>query len=158
VVINEVMADNNAAVDNGATFPDYIELKNVSGATVNLLNYRLSDNTNDTFKFRFLNPRNLAPGERLVVYADSATNEPGIHTGFGLGFRASLVFVQQPVWRVRSLPRHRQPLGLRPDQDRFRPLETAARRRSGQWTARRLNRARSRKGGQTVADPDQQAV
>ncbi|MEC8987631.1 MAG: lamin tail domain-containing protein, partial [Verrucomicrobiota bacterium] len=44
VILNEVLAENVSAVKNGASFPDYVELKNVAGTNVYLQNWSLSVN------------------------------------------------------------------------------------------------------------------
>src|SRR5687768_18136351 len=43
IVLNEVMADNQGAVENGADFPDYIEIHNRGGGPVALGNYSVTD-------------------------------------------------------------------------------------------------------------------
>jgi hypothetical protein len=83
VVLNEVMAHNLSAVSNAGTFPDWIELFNAGSAPVALQNWSLSDATNPR-KFVFPAGITLNPGQFLVVWCDSDTNAPGVHTGFAL--------------------------------------------------------------------------
>jgi hypothetical protein len=84
VVLNEIAADNAGSVANDSTFPDWVELHNRSGAPVNIGNWSLTDNG---VARQFVFPANtiISAGGYLVVWCDSATNSPGLHTGFALG-------------------------------------------------------------------------
>jgi hypothetical protein len=83
IVINEVMANNVSAVPHGGGFPDWLELYNNGAAPVALAGLGLTDNLKDPGKFIFpLGTPPLGPGQYLVVYCDSSTDSPGIHTGF----------------------------------------------------------------------------
>jgi hypothetical protein len=82
--INEVLARNVAAHANGSTFPDVIEIFNAGGAPVDLAGMTLSDDPAIPNKFIFPANTLLANGEYLLVFADSETTAPGLHTGFGL--------------------------------------------------------------------------
>src|ERR1043165_1750073 len=83
VVINEMAASNNGSVDNAGKNPDWLELYNNSAATVNLSQWSLfmtNPGSSDSFTFRgniFLDPQ-----QYLVVWCDSETNAPGLHTLF----------------------------------------------------------------------------
>jgi len=84
VVLNEIAADNNGSVTNGGVFPDWIELRNIGGTPTNVAGWSLTD---DSDARQFVVPVNtiIPAGGFLVVWCDSATNAPGLHTGFGLG-------------------------------------------------------------------------
>lgn len=83
VVINEVMANNVIAVPNGSDHPDWIELYNTGPGAVNLTGLGLTDNLSQPMKYVFpAGSKTLAVGEFLVVWCDTATNSPGLHTGF----------------------------------------------------------------------------
>jgi len=86
IVLNEVLADNTDALDNSDSSPDYIELKNVSGAPIDLRNYRITDDINQPLKFQFTQSLILTQGQRLVVFADDVQIPPlpGIHLDFRL--------------------------------------------------------------------------
>jgi hypothetical protein len=92
VVINEVMAENLSAVPNGSTYPDWIEIRNAGGSSVNLAGWSLSDD-GDARKFVF--PSTTIPANGyLVVWCDSITNTtPGLHTGFALGRSGESIFL-----------------------------------------------------------------
>lgn len=82
--INEVLATNLNAHANGATRPDVIELFNASGAAIDLAGKSLTDDPATPRKYVFPSGTSIAAGGYLVVYADSATTAPGLHTGFAL--------------------------------------------------------------------------
>lgn len=84
VVLNEIAADNTGSVTNGGAFPDWIELYNRTASPVSLGNWSLSDDSNAR-KFIIPAGTNLAAGAYLVLWCDTATNAPGLHTGFSLG-------------------------------------------------------------------------
>ncbi|MGC3961266.1 MAG: lamin tail domain-containing protein [Verrucomicrobiota bacterium] len=83
IQLNELMAENVSAVNNGGTFPDWIELRNPGVSSVNLTGWSLSDD-GDARKFVF--PATSIPaGGYLTVWCDATTNTtPGLHTGFSL--------------------------------------------------------------------------
>src|SRR5262245_50106580 len=84
VVINEIMSDNVTAVDNEATFPDWIELYNAGPAAVDMSGWGLTDSVSQPFKFVFPSGSMIEPGAFLVLWCDDLTNAPGFHTGFTL--------------------------------------------------------------------------
>ncbi len=84
VVLNEVMADNLSAVTNGGVFPDWVELYNSGTNSVNLTSWSLTDDSSPR-KFVLPSGTTLPAGGYLAIWCDSATNAPGLHTGFALG-------------------------------------------------------------------------
>ena len=84
VSINEVMADNRSAVGNGASFPDYVELKNTTAAPISLTGWSLTDDTLTPAKYSFPAGTSIPAGGYLVVWCDSDLLAPGLHTGFKL--------------------------------------------------------------------------
>lgn len=84
VTINEVMADNRTAVVNGTSFPDYVELKNTTAAAITLTGWSLTDDTATPAKYAFPAGTSIAAGGYLVVWCDSDTLSPGLHSGFKL--------------------------------------------------------------------------
>ena len=84
VSINEVMADNRAAVANGADFPDYVELKNTTAATIDLTGWTLTDDLLTPAKYAIPSGTMLPAGAYLVIWCDSNTLAPGLHTSFKL--------------------------------------------------------------------------
>lgn len=91
VILNELMADNRSAVENGPDFPDYVELLNSSAQSVNLSGWSLTDDPALPRRYVFPNGVTLPAGGRLMVWCDANTASPGLHTGFGLGATGDLV-------------------------------------------------------------------
>jgi hypothetical protein len=96
VRINEVMADNQTALDNSGTRPDVIELYNDGKAAIDISGYGISDNPASLRKFVFPAGTTLGAGQYLVLYADSATGAPGIHLGFSLSASGEGVYLSAP--------------------------------------------------------------
>ena len=75
LVINEVMTANfSSAYAEGLGYCDWVEIKNVSGESVELSDYCLSDDDEDYRLWRFPE-RTLAPGETLPVFCDDSSAE-----------------------------------------------------------------------------------
>jgi hypothetical protein len=87
VVISEFMASNNRGLrDEDLEFSDWIEIQNVGTNIVNLLNWGLTDTTNDLFAWRFP-ATNINAGQFIVVFASNKDRRiPGapLHTNFRL--------------------------------------------------------------------------
>ena len=82
--LNEVLALNSAAFENGGTFPDYVELRNGGATSVSLDGWTLTDDPDNPTKFTFPAGTQLAAGETLLVLADGESAAPGLHAGFSL--------------------------------------------------------------------------
>lgn len=83
VRLNEAMADPVAFTNAHGQITDWIELYNPGAATVSLAGWSLSDGT-DPRRYVFPAGTAISNGGFLVVWCDTATNQPGLHTGFGL--------------------------------------------------------------------------
>jgi hypothetical protein len=81
--INEVQAANTRLA-NAGTYPDLIELHNAGAVAVDLAGKSLSDDPLLPRKFVFPAGTTIPAGGYLVVYADTETTSPGLHTGFAL--------------------------------------------------------------------------
>jgi hypothetical protein len=103
ILISEVLASNVAAHQNAGLFPDVIELTNTGAAPVDLAGYTLTDDTTLPAKFTFPAGTLLAPGQFLVIYADSATTAPGLHAGFSLNQRGDRVELRDGSTLVDSV-------------------------------------------------------
>jgi hypothetical protein len=93
VRLNEVLADNLSAVSNGGTYPDFVELANISGAPVSLDGWSITDDGNAR---KFVLPPGTTIGANgfLVVWCDAATNTtPGLHSDFSFGRNGDNVFL-----------------------------------------------------------------
>jgi hypothetical protein len=83
VRFNEVMAHNLTAVANGASFPDWIELRNHGSQSVSLSGWSLTDDS-EPRKFLFPIGTTIPAGGYLVVWCDGNFADPGLHSGFAL--------------------------------------------------------------------------
>ncbi|MEM7383453.1 MAG: lamin tail domain-containing protein, partial [Verrucomicrobiota bacterium] len=85
VVISEFLASNDSGLqDDDGDFEDWIELENTGASAVNLNGYHLTDDAIDLMQWT-LPERELAPGERLVIFASGKNRLEGEwHTNFKL--------------------------------------------------------------------------
>ncbi|MCX5645394.1 MAG: lamin tail domain-containing protein [Phycisphaerae bacterium] len=95
IVINELMAKNQSTIaDPQGQYDDWIELKNVSGQTVDLSGMCLSDNPRNPLKWQFPEGTLLGPGEYLLVWADEdGGDEPGLHANFKLSSSGETIWL-----------------------------------------------------------------
>ncbi len=100
VRINELLAINTTAVDHEGTFPDLIELYNHGPVAFDLGSMGISDEANDPIKYVFAAGTIIAPGEYLVLYADSETTTSGIHLGFSLNGGGEGVFLFDAAYQL----------------------------------------------------------
>lgn len=97
VRLNELMADNRSAVPHSGGWPDWVELYNAGSDPVDLTGWSLSDDGNPR-KFVFTQGPVLPAGGYLVVWCDSATNDPvGLCTGFALDRQGESLFLYDPA-------------------------------------------------------------
>ncbi|MBE3071014.1 MAG: hypothetical protein IMZ66_12335, partial [Planctomycetes bacterium] len=98
VLINEILAVNNAAVVNGGLYPDVVELYYDAPAgspAFNLAGLGITNEQDTPNKFVFAAGTTIAAGGYLVLYADSATAAPGIHLGFNIDGQGDNLYLTQ---------------------------------------------------------------
>jgi hypothetical protein len=82
LVINELMSNNEgAAIDEQGELEDWLELSNHGDQPVQLAEYSLVDSGGQPTP---LPPRLVAPGERIVFWADDSTEQGELHLPFKL--------------------------------------------------------------------------
>jgi hypothetical protein len=86
VRLNEVMAHNLTAVANGASFPDWIELRNHGSQSVSLSGWSLTDDS-EPRKFLFPIGTTIPAGGYLVVWCDGNSRGSGTALGVRVGPR-----------------------------------------------------------------------
>lgn len=96
VTINEILARNTGALNNGGTFPAWIELANTNAVPVQLGGWSLSNDGNPR-KFVFPIGTVINPNGYLVVFCDTQTGAPGLHTGFPLNAQGENLFLYDPL-------------------------------------------------------------
>ena len=104
VLINEVLASNVNAYPVGASRPDVIELHNYGSFAVDLSNYSITDDAANPRKFVFPTGTAIPAKGYLLLFADSLTANPGIHTGFGLSVQGDSVLLFRPNAVTGSRP------------------------------------------------------
>jgi hypothetical protein len=95
LVLNEILADNRSTVQNGGTDPDYIEFYNNGSTNISLYGYSLTDDPTNTAKFSFTNGTTIAAGGYLIIWCDTETAAPGLHSGFSLSREGETVLLVQ---------------------------------------------------------------
>lgn len=85
VVINELMPVNSTTVaDNYGQFDDWIELYNLTSASIDLSGYYLSDNKKKPSKWQFPKGTAIDAKGYLIIWADGDSTQFGLHTNFKL--------------------------------------------------------------------------
>jgi hypothetical protein len=93
VRLNEVLAENIGAVNHAGTFPDYVELANTSGGSIDLSGWSLTDDGNAR-KFVFPPGTSIDGDGYFTVWCDAATNvTPGLHADFALGLNGDSLYL-----------------------------------------------------------------
>ncbi len=96
LVINEVLAENVAAHNNGGTFPDYVEIHNPNATSVSLNGWMLSDNSLKLNKYVFPAATTIPANGYMLVYCDGPAATPGLHATFSLkGEEGEAVYLSQ---------------------------------------------------------------
>ena len=84
LLINEVLAINEASYGHEGTFPDGVELYYDGPTTLSLAGMSLSDDPMQPDKFVFPAGTTIASDEYLVLFADANAVTSGLHLGFAL--------------------------------------------------------------------------
>ena len=111
LVINELMASNNAVIaDDAGEFDDWIELYNNSNQSIDLSGYFLSDDVESSAKWPFPDGTLIGPNGYLIIWADGDTAQQGLHASFKLSadgeelllYTADSLLVDQVVFDVQE--------------------------------------------------------
>ncbi len=98
VVINELMASNDTtAADDDGEFDDWIELYNVSGSTVDMSGWYISDKSDNHAKFQLPIGLSLAANEYLIIWADEDQEQGDLHTNFKLSINGEAVILSDSM-------------------------------------------------------------
>jgi hypothetical protein len=103
LAITELMSENTRGmVDDFHAHSDWIEVTNRSTRAVNLLDYGISDDENQPYKWTFPYLI-LPPGERIVVFAsnrDKRNPQEQLHTNFRISATGEAVMLTSPTQRL----------------------------------------------------------
>ncbi|MDP4625672.1 MAG: lamin tail domain-containing protein [Akkermansiaceae bacterium] len=103
LVINEILADNQSTVENAGSYPDYIEIRNNGTSVYDLAGHTLTDDVTIPAKYTFPSGNTLAAGARLIIWCDSDTTAPGLHTGFALSSSGKTVVLKNGATTLDSV-------------------------------------------------------
>jgi hypothetical protein len=84
LVINELLAWTQSALENTEAHPDLVELYYDGPYPLDLSGMSLTDDAGQPMKFVFPQGTAMEPGQHLVLFADVETAFPGIHLAFSL--------------------------------------------------------------------------
>jgi len=101
VVINELMPVNKTTVaDNYGEFDDWIELFNLSEASIDLSGYYVSDNHKKPEKWRIPQGTTIAGRGYLIIWADGDSTQSGLHTNFKLSSSGEEAVLTRPDLKI----------------------------------------------------------
>ncbi len=105
VVINEVMASNSTTIaDPQGDFDDWIELRNITDAPVDLSGHYLSDEPNNPRKWQFPAGTIISADGFLVVWADEdGKATEGLHASFKLSASGEQLFLTDTDARLNAV-------------------------------------------------------
>ncbi len=87
VIVNEFMASNSTTLEDTAypdSFPDWIELINLSDGTLDLTGYTITDNLRECDAYELPEGLSIESGGYLVLWADNDDEEGPDHLNFAL--------------------------------------------------------------------------
>jgi hypothetical protein len=103
ITISEFLASNaNGIKDSDGETTDWIEIFNSSSVTVDLTDWRLTDDVDEPAKWLFP-PTSIGGGQYLIVFASSKLAAPGeteLHTGFRLKATPDFLALLRPNGRA----------------------------------------------------------
>ncbi len=105
VVIHEIQASNTSTLaDPQGEYDDWIELRNVTDAAVDLTGRYLSDEPNNPRKWQFPEGTQIPAGGFLLVWADEdGSDTPGLHTSFKLSASGETVMLTDTDARLNAV-------------------------------------------------------
>lgn len=94
LVINEVLADNSSGVEVERRTPDWVELYNPTGVSIDVGGMSLNDRPNNTVPRWVFPAGSIVPARGyLVIYADADLPVSSTNTGFGLQAKGGAVYL-----------------------------------------------------------------
>lgn len=101
IVINELLPKNTMhGADQDGQFDDWIELYNLSGESLDISGYYLTDSKKELTKWKFPEGTTIGKSGYLIVWADKDTTQTGLHTNFKLSSGGETVVFLTPAQEV----------------------------------------------------------
>lgn len=101
VVINELMADNEASVmDSAGEYDDWIELYNNSDVTLDLSGWFMSDDANELNEWAFPQGVLIEANGFLIIWCDEDLEQDGLHADFKLSAGGETVYLCTPELEI----------------------------------------------------------
>lgn len=94
LVINEFMADNETTItDSAGEYDDWIELRNLTDAGIDLSGMYLSDNEDNPLKWTFPEGTTIEANGYLIIWADEDgdKDQEGLHANFKLSSKGETI-------------------------------------------------------------------
>lgn len=93
--INEVMASNRASLEEGGTFPDWVELHNPTNAAIDLNGWWVSDKVDEPER-EMLTDLTIDAGGYLLLFPDGDVEEGVSHLSFKLSAAGEAFIITTP--------------------------------------------------------------
>lgn len=122
--ISEVVSSNGGSFTIGDQTPDWVEITNKTGQTVNLMDYGLSDRTGRPHRWQFTQETLLGDGERIVVCLDGLNTyeSDAYHASFKLAMEGGdWIVLSDPQGNILdkiAMPALRQDISIGRDEER----------------------------------------
>lgn len=101
LLINEFQARNSSTIkDNYDEFADWIEIANVSGQSINLNGYYLTDDFTNKFKFKFSGNLVIPVGGYIIIWADNDLSQGSNHANFKLSGDGGQIALVSPGYLI----------------------------------------------------------
>ncbi len=94
IVINEFMAKNsNTVADEEGEYDDWIELYNITGNSVDIGGWNITDNGFNLTKFTLPEGTTIAADEYLIIWADEDGDQGDLHANFKLSGSGESIYL-----------------------------------------------------------------
>ncbi|MDG2123654.1 MAG: lamin tail domain-containing protein, partial [Verrucomicrobiales bacterium] len=94
--ISEILADATSS-------PDFIELHNTTTSSIDISGYAITDDPRLPYRFVIPTGTAVPAGGQLVLWCDTDTAAPGIHTGFALDSDGETLVLHSPAGAVADI-------------------------------------------------------
>lgn len=101
LAINELCPSNKTVVQEGGSYPDWVELYNSSSEDISLKGFYITDDNAELTKFQLAKDTLVVKaGAVLILWADGDVDETDFHVGFSLSAAGETVTLLDPDQKV----------------------------------------------------------